>query len=270
MVYGRLRFTTGSKRRPPTCQISLVLPFSKEDACAVALFEYAFPFNKMNLPSVIARPLRPQAQGEAIRVAGWFPRPDCHVVSAITSPPRNDTSHYRLPSPLCYNSLLNRFQIASLPPHLSPLPQGERRNQGYQETKTEILELKQRLVGLLNQAAAEAQKLGKLPQVALPEATIERPQNPEHGDYASGFPMKLARATRANPMKIAQDLVGLMTPYLEVEKIVVAPPGFINFTLKSRWLTNQVESLLAAGEDFGNIDIGKGSNVQVEFVSINP
>ncbi|MBI2851139.1 MAG: arginine--tRNA ligase [Chloroflexi bacterium] len=132
------------------------------------------------------------------------------------------------------------------------------------------MELKQRLVGLLNQAAAEAQKEGKLPQVALPEATIERPQNPEHGDYASGFPMKLARATRANPMKIAQDLVGLMTPYLEVEKIVVAPPGFINFTLKSRWLTNQVESILAAGEDFGNIDIGKGSNVQVEFVSINP
>ena len=123
---------------------------------------------------------------------------------------------------------------------------------------------------LLNRAAGEAQKTGKLPQVALPEATIERPQNPEHGDYASGFPMKLARATRANPMTIAHDLVGLITPYLEIESIVVAPPGFINFTIKSQWLTGQVDSILAAGENYGNIDIGKSSRVQVEFVSINP
>jgi len=123
---------------------------------------------------------------------------------------------------------------------------------------------------LLTQAAGEAQKAGKLPQVALPEATIERPQKPEHGDYASGFPMKLARATRANPMTIAKDLIGLITPYLEIESIVVAPPGFINFTIKSQWLTGQIDSILSAGENYGNIDTGKGSKVQVEFVSLNP
>ena len=126
------------------------------------------------------------------------------------------------------------------------------------------------MVELLTQAAAEAQKAGKLPQVALPEATIERPQKPEHGDYASGFPMKLARATRANPMTIAKDLIGLITPYLEIESIVVAPPGFINFTIKSQWLTGQIDSILSAGENYGNIDTGKGSKVQVEFVSLNP
>ena len=123
---------------------------------------------------------------------------------------------------------------------------------------------------MLTQAAGEAQKAGKLPQVALPEATIERPQKPEHGDYASGFPMKLARATRANPMTIAKDLIGLITPYLEIESIVVAPPGFINFTIKSQWLTGQIDSILSAGENYGNIDTGKGSKVQVEFVSLNP
>ena len=123
---------------------------------------------------------------------------------------------------------------------------------------------------MLTQAAGEAQKAGKLPQVALPEATIERPQKPEHGDYASGFPMKLARATRANPMTIAKDLIGLITPYLEIESIVVAPPGFINFTIKSQWLTGQIDSILSAGENYGNIDTGKGSKGQVEFVSLNP
>lgn len=122
----------------------------------------------------------------------------------------------------------------------------------------------------MNRAAAEAQKAGKLPQVALPEITIERPQNAGHGDYASSLPMKLARATRANPMTIANDLIGLIAPYLEIESIVAAPPGFINFTIKNDWLTSQVESILAAGEDFGNINTGQGSKVQVEFVSINP
>ncbi len=106
--------------------------------------------------------------------------------------------------------------------------------------------------------------------MALPEAYIEYPQNPEHGDYASSFPLKLARATRANPMTIAEDLVGLMSPIPEIDSIVAAPPGFINFKLKSDWLTNQVKSILLAGDAYGNIDLGKGSRVQVEFVSVNP
>ncbi|MFC2004657.1 arginine--tRNA ligase [Chloroflexota bacterium] len=123
---------------------------------------------------------------------------------------------------------------------------------------------------LLTQAASEAQQAGKLPPVALPEVYIERPQKPEHGDYASGFSMKLARATGARPMTIAEDLVGLITPGPEIESIVVAPPGFINFTLKSNWLTKQVDSILSLGDSYGDIDIGRSSRVQVEFVSINP
>jgi arginyl-tRNA synthetase len=130
--------------------------------------------------------------------------------------------------------------------------------------------VKQRLIELLTQAASEAQKSGKLPSVTLPEVTIERPQNPEHGDYASSFPLKLARATGISPLTIANDIVGLMVPSSEIDTIAVAPPGFINFTLKSDWLTRQVDSILAAGDSYGNIDLGQGSRVQVEFVSVNP
>jgi arginyl-tRNA synthetase len=123
---------------------------------------------------------------------------------------------------------------------------------------------------MLTQATLDAQKAGKLPAVTLPEAYLERPQNPEHGDYASSFPLKLARATGAKPMAIAELLVGLMPPVPEVDSIVAAPPGFVNFKLKSQWLTRQVTSILTAGEAYGNIDIGRGSGVQVEFVSVNP
>ena len=133
-----------------------------------------------------------------------------------------------------------------------------------------ILTIKQRLIELLTQAASEAQQLGKIPSVTLPEVTIERPQNPEYGDYASSFPLKLARTVGINPLTIANDMVRLMVPSSEIDSIAVAPPGFINFRLKSDWLTQQLDSILTADDAYGDIDLGQGSRVQIEFVSVNP
>ncbi|MBA7640571.1 Arginine--tRNA ligase [subsurface metagenome] len=61
-----------------------------------------------------------------------------------------------------------------------------------------------------------------------------------------------------------------MAPTSEIGNIAVAPPGFINFTLKSDWLTSQVELILKAGNSYGNVDLGQASRVQIEFVSVNP
>jgi arginyl-tRNA synthetase len=130
--------------------------------------------------------------------------------------------------------------------------------------------IKQRIIELLKKAAAEAQKSGKLPSVALPEITIEHPQNPEHGDYASSFPLKLARTIGVKPLTIAEGVAAFIKPTSEIESITVAPPGFINFTLKSDWLTQQVDSIRTDGDAYGNMNLGKGSRVQLEFVSVNP
>ena len=130
--------------------------------------------------------------------------------------------------------------------------------------------LRERLIDLLTESAKKAQKEGKLPAVELPEITIERPQNAEHGDYASNFPLKLARTARANPMTIAQELVALLPEAEEIESAIAAPPGFINFTLRDKWLNRQVDRILQDGESFGNNNIGRGKKVQVEFVSVNP
>jgi arginyl-tRNA synthetase len=71
-------------------------------------------------------------------------------------------------------------------------------------------------------------------------------------------------------LTVAEKLVGLIAPGPEIDSITVALPGFINFTLKSDWLTRQVDAILLAGESYGNIDLGQGSRVQLEFVSVNP
>ena len=130
--------------------------------------------------------------------------------------------------------------------------------------------LKHKIAQLLEQAAVEAQQRGLLPRVALPEITVEHPQSLIYGDYACSFPLKLARTARVDPLDIAERMVKFIASTREIEKIEVAPPGFINFTLRRDWLAQQVEVILQAGEDYGNLEIGKGLRVQLEFVSVNP
>jgi arginyl-tRNA synthetase len=133
-----------------------------------------------------------------------------------------------------------------------------------------LIVLKQQLARCLQQAVLKAQQEGALASAALPEVLIEHPQNPEHGDFASGLPLRLARAMRMSPMAIAEKISEHIVPPPQIDKVWIAPPGFINFILREGWLSTEVESILAAGESYGDIDLGKGKRVQVEFVSVNP
>ncbi|MBM3142327.1 MAG: arginine--tRNA ligase [Chloroflexi bacterium] len=130
--------------------------------------------------------------------------------------------------------------------------------------------IKHKLVKVLEQAVIQAQQEGVLAVTTLPEVIVERPQNPEHGDYASSLPLKLARTTDIAPLSIAEKVLEFLPPLPEVAKIVVVAPGFINFKLSFVWLTKQVAAILDAGDSYGNIDLGDGRPVQIEFVSVNP
>ena len=123
---------------------------------------------------------------------------------------------------------------------------------------------------LLTGAVETARQQGILPAAAPPEVIVERPQNPEHGDFASNLPLRLARSTGMSPLEIAEKLVPLVASDDAVERVWVAPPGFLNFALRPAWLQRQVEEINQAGERYGNVDTGKGQRVQVEFVSVNP
>ncbi len=130
--------------------------------------------------------------------------------------------------------------------------------------------LKDTIATLLGEAIARAQQDGKLPALTLPEIVIERPQKPEHGDYASSISLKLARAAGTNPLNIAREIARQVRPAPEIESVTVASPGFINFTLKNSWLTGQVDAILESGDSYGNIGVGQGRLIQIEFVSLNP
>jgi arginyl-tRNA synthetase len=126
------------------------------------------------------------------------------------------------------------------------------------------------LAAMIEAAVQSAMADGDLPQVALPEIVIERPAKREHGDYATNLPLRLARAARANPLDLAKSLAARIPLSGAVTAAEAAPPGFINFRLSETWLAQQVDAIASAGETFGNIDLGRGERVQVEFVSANP
>ncbi|TET50770.1 MAG: arginine--tRNA ligase, partial [Dehalococcoidia bacterium] len=116
--------------------------------------------------------------------------------------------------------------------------------------------LKKELARCLQQAVWEAQRKGDLVSVTLPDVLIERPQNPEHGDFATGLPLKLARAMNMSPVAIAEKTCQHLVPPTQIDKVWVAPPGFISFTLREDWLGMEVESILAAGESYSDTDLG--------------
>ncbi len=130
--------------------------------------------------------------------------------------------------------------------------------------------LKDRIAQLAAQAVEAAQQSGALPAGPTPEIEVERPQNPEHGDFAISLPLRLARAARMSPMAIAERLVPLTPADDSIQEVRAAAPGFINFVVKQSWLQQQVEGILQAGDTYGNLQRSTRESVQVEFASVNP
>ncbi len=108
----------------------------------------------------------------------------------------------------------------------------------------------------------------------LPVCELERPAQEAHGDYATPFCMQMAKAVRQPPRALAERLCErlLADPDLAqlVEKIDIAGPGFINFTLSGQAFSRAMEQLLAEGERIGAGAAKDHPRINLEFVSVNP
>ena len=111
---------------------------------------------------------------------------------------------------------------------------------------------------------------GDLPRTNISDAAIERPQNTDHGDFATSLPLKLASDMKMSPMVIAE----ILSRHLPKESIIseshVAPPGFLNLTLDPKWLFSQIHLIRNAKTAYGNLNLSKSKKIQIEYVSANP
>ena len=105
----------------------------------------------------------------------------------------------------------------------------------------------------------------------VPETvTVERPRNPEHGDYATNIALQLAKRVGAAPRDLAQELATALVRDPGVASAETAGPGFLNIRLDSGAQGALVATVLEQGDEFGRGDAMAGRRVNLEFVSANP
>ena len=128
------------------------------------------------------------------------------------------------------------------------------------------------VIAALSEALGRTSSTRDLEASAIPHLTLELPKREEWGDFSSNVAMTLAPKVRRPPLEVA----GVIASELKAggqnlfDRIDVAPPGFLNFTIKpDRWIDvlREVESL---GDSYGRSVLGQGQRVLIEFVSANP
>ena len=130
--------------------------------------------------------------------------------------------------------------------------------------------MKQKIEELILQAV-EILKAEGIPGLEIiPQLTIERTRDPQHGDFASNLALMLAKPAKANPRELAQKIIAALPAHDAVSKVELAGPGFINFFINPTAQYQIVSQIHTQGREFGLSNIGAGKKVQVEFVSANP
>ena len=127
------------------------------------------------------------------------------------------------------------------------------------------------LAVLLRSVAAAVLGEHGLDTAALPEAvTVERPRNPEHGDYATNLALQVAKKVGANPRELAGWLAEALAASDGIASAEVAGPGFVNLRLEASAQGVIVSNIVTAGAGYGRSGLLDGQKINLEFVSANP
>jgi arginyl-tRNA synthetase len=116
-----------------------------------------------------------------------------------------------------------------------------------------------------------ASQAGDLPPVVIPDSAPFSPSKKlEWGHYSTSLALQLAKSAQRKPLEVAEVIQAHLPAAPIVAGTTVTPPGFLNITLSGEWLADQVDLILELGQEYADLDVGKGKKAQVEFVSANP
>ena len=106
---------------------------------------------------------------------------------------------------------------------------------------------------------------------ALPAATtVERPRNPEHGDYASTLALQLSKKVGVPTRDLAQALAAELGAQPGIKSVEIAGPGFLNIRLDAAAAGQLARDIVLAGDEYGHTARLAGQRINLEFVSANP
>ena len=131
--------------------------------------------------------------------------------------------------------------------------------------------VRETVLSTLREALEDARASGDLKLTTVPALVLDVPKKAALGDLATTVAMNLSATEHRDPREIAEIIAGRLRSHSEVlERIEVAPPGYINLTVKrDLWFRVLVE-IEAQGEQYGGSSLGLGQRVLLEFVSANP
>ena len=100
--------------------------------------------------------------------------------------------------------------------------------------------------------------------------TVERPRNPEHGDYATNIAMQLTKLAGLPPRTIAELVSAQLMRVEGIRAVEIAGPGFLNIRLEAAAQGGLARAIVSAGSEYGRTELLQGERINVEFVSANP
>src|SRR5690606_8882736 len=124
---------------------------------------------------------------------------------------------------------------------------------------------------LLDHVRRAAAERGTDPgQITPDDATLERPRNRDHGDWASNVALKLGKRLGVPPREFAQELAASLATVTGIAGAEVAGPGFLNIRLDAAAAGALAARILEQGESYGRGTLYEGVKINLEFVSANP
>ena len=123
---------------------------------------------------------------------------------------------------------------------------------------------------LLKNLVVKVLKSQNWPNLYIEEIIIEKPDNPDFGDYAVNIAFELAKQLKKPPQEVAQTLaeeIGKAKP-AEIERVEAAS-GYVNFFLSNGFLRQSLAAIYKNRESYGKSKIGKGQKIIVEYSQPN-
>ena len=131
--------------------------------------------------------------------------------------------------------------------------------------------IREQILSVTREAFAACELKGILPPLTLSEVVVEVPRERGFGDFSTNIAMQVSKQAKLPPRKTAE----LLVPEFNfngtyIDRVEIAGPGFINFYLRKNWLYDALLLIQERQERYGEVELGKGKKVNVEFVSANP
>lgn len=123
------------------------------------------------------------------------------------------------------------------------------------------------ILRIIESLAQEGKLSGALDTAKI---TAEPPKEVSHGDIATNAALVLAKGVGMNPRNLAELMAPALAKIPYVEKVEIAGPGFINFSLSLDFWKSCLKDILTQDSLYGKSEKGAGQQANVEYVSVNP